>query len=221
MADVVAGDDEIGALIGNAAHEQMDVRIVGVPVIDRDPIEPRAQVGLHLPHDVARVFAQVGQFSRVLGRHDDPEMVPVILAPLGETAIVCVVAGRVEHPRWRAVAGDAFALQIRDVRGQRRRAPATPASGGHGQHLDHDAPARAEQATAGEGGASPPEGRLRTPSRSAGAAAPAATVDRGDAQHLGDQAAGIAALRLAALCLARPDAEVAVVAHGRAAFGRK
>jgi hypothetical protein len=46
-------------------------------------------------------------------------------------------------------------------------------------------------------------------------------VDRGDAQHLGDQAAGIAALRLAALDLAWPDAELAVVAHGRAAFGRK
>ncbi|WP_366499703.1 hypothetical protein [Sphingopyxis sp.] len=46
-------------------------------------------------------------------------------------------------------------------------------------------------------------------------------MDRRDAQHLGDQAAGIAALRLAALGLARPDAELAVLAHGRAAFGRK
>ena len=98
VADIVAGDDEIGAGVGDAAHEQMDVRIVGVPVIDRDPIERRAQVGLHLPHEVARVFAQVGQLGGVFGRYDDPEMVPVIFAPLGETAIVGVVVGRVEHP---------------------------------------------------------------------------------------------------------------------------
>ncbi|MGB3928026.1 MAG: hypothetical protein WBL20_03595 [Sphingobium sp.] len=46
-------------------------------------------------------------------------------------------------------------------------------------------------------------------------------MDRGHAQHLGHQAARIAALRLAALGLARPNAELTVLAHGRAAFGRK
>jgi hypothetical protein len=62
---------------------------------------------------------------------------------------------------------------------------------------------------------------LRASARAAGAAPPAAAVDRSDAKHLGDQAARVAALRLAALGLARPDAKLAVLAHGRAAFGRK
>jgi hypothetical protein len=46
-------------------------------------------------------------------------------------------------------------------------------------------------------------------------------VDRRDAQHLSHQTARIAPLRLATLGLARPDAELAVLAHGRGAFRRK
>ena len=48
-ADVVAGDDEILAGLVDAADQQVDMRIVGVPVIDGDPVEPGAEVGLHLP----------------------------------------------------------------------------------------------------------------------------------------------------------------------------
>jgi hypothetical protein len=31
VADVVAGDDEIGAVLRDASHQQMDVRIVRIP----------------------------------------------------------------------------------------------------------------------------------------------------------------------------------------------
>ena len=110
VADVVAGDDEIGTLVGLPAHKQMDVRIVGVPMIDRDPIEPRAQVRLHLAHEVARVFAQVRQLGRILWRYNDAEVMTIVLATVSEGAIVCVVAGRVEHPGRRAIAGHALAL---------------------------------------------------------------------------------------------------------------
>ena len=44
-ADVVAGDHEIGAGLIDAAHQQMDMRVVGVPVIDGDPVEPGAEIG--------------------------------------------------------------------------------------------------------------------------------------------------------------------------------
>ena len=39
MADIVAADDEVLAVVGLAADQQMDVRIVGVPVLGGDPVE--------------------------------------------------------------------------------------------------------------------------------------------------------------------------------------
>ena len=38
--DVVARDDEVLAVVAHAAHDEMDMGIVGVPVIDGDPVEP-------------------------------------------------------------------------------------------------------------------------------------------------------------------------------------
>ena len=86
-------------------------------MIDRDPIEPRPQVGLHLTDKIACVFPQIGQLGRILRRHYDPEMVPVILTPIGKPAIVGAISIRIEHARCRAVTGDALALQITDMRG--------------------------------------------------------------------------------------------------------
>ena len=45
----------------------MDVGVVGVPVIDADPIQLRAEVFFHLPHQLARVCFQVGHIRGVLG----------------------------------------------------------------------------------------------------------------------------------------------------------
>ena len=49
-------------------------------------------------------------------------MMAVVLAAFGERLGVCIVRSRIEHARILAVAGDAFALQIDDVFGERRRA---------------------------------------------------------------------------------------------------
>ena len=48
LADVAAIDHQIAAIVRLAAHQDVDVRIVGVPVIDRDPVEPRAKVFFHV-----------------------------------------------------------------------------------------------------------------------------------------------------------------------------
>jgi hypothetical protein len=47
----VAADDEVLPAIGASANENMDMRIVGVPMIDGDPIKFRSQVafGTHAP----------------------------------------------------------------------------------------------------------------------------------------------------------------------------
>ena len=56
------------AVVGAAADQHMDMRVVGVPVIDRDPVELRAEVALGVGHQLAREGAKVGQLGRVLGR---------------------------------------------------------------------------------------------------------------------------------------------------------
>ena len=93
----------------------MDVRIVGVPVIDRHPIKLSAEVPLRVGHQLARESTEVGHLTRVLGRHGESKMMPVLLAPPGESLCVGVVGSRVEHPGFSAVAGDALAFEVGDV----------------------------------------------------------------------------------------------------------
>jgi hypothetical protein len=57
IGDVVARDDEVSARIVAPAHDDVRVRVVGVPVVDGHPIKARAQVGLHAAHQVPRVGA--------------------------------------------------------------------------------------------------------------------------------------------------------------------
>ncbi len=79
VADIIARDDEIGAGLVDAAHEQMDMRVVGVPVIDGDPVEAGAEVGFHLLGEIPREGAQVFHIGGVFRRDDEAEMVPVVL----------------------------------------------------------------------------------------------------------------------------------------------
>jgi hypothetical protein len=58
--DVVAGDVESLAVVGDAAQEDMRVRVSRVVVIDRDPVELRPEVRFHLLQQVARGGAQIG-----------------------------------------------------------------------------------------------------------------------------------------------------------------
>ena len=67
VGDVVARDDEVFAGVVASAHDQVGVRVVGVPVIHRHPIQPRPQVGFHPVHQVPGVGTQVVQFGAVLG----------------------------------------------------------------------------------------------------------------------------------------------------------
>ena len=59
--------------------------------------------------------AQALQLGRVLGRHDEPEVMPVVPAVLGKNLLVDDVRSRVEHPRVGTIVGHPAALQIGDV----------------------------------------------------------------------------------------------------------
>ena len=91
------------------------MRIVGVPVIDGGPVELRAEITFDVGHELAGEGAKISHLGRVFGGHGEPEVMAVVLAALGESLRVGVVGPGVEHPRVRAVAGDAFALEIGDM----------------------------------------------------------------------------------------------------------
>ncbi|MNE19741.1 hypothetical protein D3C87_2016950 [compost metagenome] len=56
----------------------------GVPVVDRDPVERRAQILLDVVHEIAGIGAKVCEFARVFQRDDEAEMMAIILAALRE-----------------------------------------------------------------------------------------------------------------------------------------
>jgi hypothetical protein len=84
MGDVIAGDHEVGSAVVLATLHDVAVGVAGIEVIGRDPVEPGAEVGFHLPHQVADERFEVGDFGRILRRHDETKLVAVALASLGE-----------------------------------------------------------------------------------------------------------------------------------------
>jgi hypothetical protein len=107
------------AAIVSAAHDQMDVGIVSVPVINPDPIQPRSEVVLHLLDEVTSKGSKVLHLGCVVGTDDEPEVMPVITGALGEGTQVGVVRDGVEHPGRLAVVGDALSPEIGEMRPNR------------------------------------------------------------------------------------------------------
>src|SRR3546814_1029672 len=85
-------------------------------------IEARAQVGLHAAHEVPRIGAQVLQFSAILGREDEAEVVPVVGAAFLERIEVGGIGLRPVGLARLAIAAHAIALDVAQVLGERLRA---------------------------------------------------------------------------------------------------
>ena len=66
--NVVAVERQIAAVIAHAANQQMNMVVVGVVMIDRDPLELGAEVPLHPGHKVARVLPQIDAARRLPAR---------------------------------------------------------------------------------------------------------------------------------------------------------
>jgi hypothetical protein len=77
LADVVAVDDQVLPVVCAAAEEHMDVRIVDVPVIDRHPFQPGAQVAFRVGHQFPTESAKVRHLTRVLGQPREPKAMPI------------------------------------------------------------------------------------------------------------------------------------------------
>ena len=124
IGDVVLGDDQVFAEIVLAPDDDVAVRMAGVVVVHRHPIELGPEVGLHLAHHVAGEAAQVREAVAVLGRDDEAEGMPVAFASLDEgLAILLVALGSVELTAL-AVAGRAVPLDVAQMRARRTAAGA-------------------------------------------------------------------------------------------------
>src|SRR3977135_3989141 len=78
------GDDEVLAPIIVPADDDVAVGVAGVEVVDRDPIEPSAEILLHLPHHIAGEAAQIGETVAVLRGDDEAELMAVLPTAFGE-----------------------------------------------------------------------------------------------------------------------------------------
>ena len=136
LLDVVARDHEVLPVVPNAADDQMDMGMLGVPVIDGHPVETRAEVLFHLPDEIAREGFEIRHLERVVGRDDEAEMMPVIAAALGEGPRVGSLRLRPEQTRLLPVPGHTVTAQVIEMRAQGRGTPGVA----HDARLDHRAP---------------------------------------------------------------------------------
>jgi hypothetical protein len=103
MTDVIARDDEVGTVICDAAYHEMHMRVVGVPMGDADPVQPGAEVTLHLADQVTGECLDVGHLGGILRRDDEVEMMPVVEAASREGRGVRAVLGSAKHAALLAV----------------------------------------------------------------------------------------------------------------------
>ena len=112
------------------------MRIIGVPVIHRHPLELGAKIALHLAHQVAGVGLQVLEIVGILRRDDESELVPIILATRVEIVRVDPVGMLPVELATFAIGRYAITLDVTQMllRGARTRASEI-----HQTRLNHDA----------------------------------------------------------------------------------
>src|SRR5467141_656481 len=160
MGDVIAIDDQILAQLIPAVDDDMNMRMAGIKMAHRDPIELRSQVSFEFGHEVAGEAGEVAKRRAVLRRDDDAKLVAVVLAAIEEGVAVGPVLRRRIQPAALAIARGAVALNITQMSG----GAAVLAGGTDGARFDDDAPgarlavapsAFAQGAGANEGSAAP------------------------------------------------------------------
>jgi hypothetical protein len=94
----------------------MGVGMPGIEVVDGNPIETRIEIVFHLRNQIADERLQIGDAIAILGRHDEAELMRVVLRAAEEGGYVSmVIASRVKFSGL-AVAGDAIAQDVMEMR---------------------------------------------------------------------------------------------------------
>src|SRR5260370_24292345 len=118
----------------------MHVWVVGVVVVNSDPLQPRPQVGFHRSHQSANVLFEVHPVG-VLGRYDEsPHELITVLLPLPDPRYqIDVAALHVEPPALFVLKLRPFAREVAGVRDPRTWLGLAVA---RVHRLDHTAPLR-------------------------------------------------------------------------------
>ncbi len=66
MGDIIAGNVEGLAVVGDAPNDDVGVGVTGVVMIDSDPVQPGPEVGFHLLRHIAGGLARISQLPAVL-----------------------------------------------------------------------------------------------------------------------------------------------------------
>jgi hypothetical protein len=115
VPNVVLGDDEVLAEIVAAADYDVAVRVAGVEMVDRYPIEPRAEVLRHLSHHIPGEGPQVGKAIPILRGDDEAELMSILAAAGCEHVAVCTVRLGTVQSAAHAIACGAVPLQVTDM----------------------------------------------------------------------------------------------------------
>jgi len=159
MRDVRPRHHKIGAIFTASSDHQMRMRPARIMVHGADPFEARAEVGFHLRNEVSDEGLEVGDFGAILGRDDEPEMMPVVGNGLGEVGHARILAHGVEEFAAILLFKRGVPANVSDVRGKGGCARRRHA---HDARLDDDAPlsaARGRTRTSRQGSAPNAAGR--------------------------------------------------------------
>src|SRR5262249_7043926 len=113
---IVASDHQVLAAVIATADDDMRVRVTGIEMIYPDPVELGPEILFHLLHEIADHGLEVRDAITVLGRDNEAELMRILRGALEECLSSGLVGdGIIEAPRI-ALAGDAVALDVAQVR---------------------------------------------------------------------------------------------------------
>src|SRR3546814_2566393 len=92
-SDVCSSDLVVATIVAPAQHD-VTVRMAGVEMVDRHPVELRSQILFHLRHQPAHERLEVGILIAVLGRDDEAELMTIVATTFEKRL---VVGGRSEE----------------------------------------------------------------------------------------------------------------------------
>jgi hypothetical protein len=149
LTDVVPGDHQVVTAPGLAAQQERGVRVVGVVVIDRNPLQFGAEIGGHPAHQRTGELPQLPEFQTILSRDDEAELVTVALAALLEGGSV----------RQLGVGAIGAATLIRPTQFLPLQVANMPPGGSPQPHLQHHQPGLDDDATGSRPGPVPTHGK--------------------------------------------------------------
>ncbi len=110
MGQIASGDHQALAGLIDAADNDVRVRVGGVEVIDRDPVEAGAEIALDLPHQIAGEGAEVRELCPVLRGDDQAELTRVAFRAIEKGAAIGAVRRGGVKLAGGTISGDAVTL---------------------------------------------------------------------------------------------------------------